>query len=103
MKSFDFELISKIAVLLIITFITGYAIFGLSKFNNKEASNTERIEEMIDKALVQCYALEGSYPSGAQFDEKMAKYGVVLNNEKYIYHYEVLGSNVRPEIIVIIK
>lgn len=103
MKSFDFELISRIAVLMIIGFIAGYAIFGLYKFNTKEAENTGRIEEMIDKALLQCYALEGSYPSGAQFDEKMAKYGIVLNNDKYIYHYEVLGSNIRPEITVIIK
>lgn len=104
MKSFRIELVSQIIAVSIITLIAGYALFGITRMEaNREESQTGRIEELIDKALVACYALEGSYPSEEQFKEKMIKYGIAINEDKYIYHYEIFANNVKPVVQVIAK
>ena len=104
MKEINLELISRVVIILIIAGVAGYALHGMSSYSDKtEAEQTEKIEALIDKALIQCYALEGSYPPASLFDEKMTKYGVIIDNDKYIYHYEIFGSNIKPFIRVIPK
>jgi hypothetical protein len=56
------------------------------------------IEEIIDKALIQCYALEGSYPGSL---EHLETYGVILDRASYHYYFEGIGSNVKPIVKVI--
>ena len=56
------------------------------------------IEQAISAAMLQCYALEGSYPPDVNYLAE--NYGVIINRELYYYHYEVFASNVRPEISV---
>ena len=55
------------------------------------------VEEAIQKAAVQCYAIEGSYPP---IDYLVAHYGLVINTSAYYYHYEFIASNIMPVIAV---
>lgn len=67
-------------------------------------SKSERIdvaESAIKRAALQCYALEGSYPSDLKYLED--NYGIILNEERYFYQYEIFASNIMPEIVVLEK
>lgn len=56
------------------------------------------IEQAITTALLQCYALEGSYPPDLEYLQN--HYGIMLDHERYYYNYEVFASNIRPQISV---
>lgn len=54
-------------------------------------------QDAVCKYAVQCYALEGFYPSDISYLEE--NYGLALN-DNYLYHYVCIGSNMMPEIKV---
>ncbi|MCL1851669.1 MAG: hypothetical protein FWF88_01360 [Peptococcaceae bacterium] len=51
--------------------------------------------DAIIRALISCYATEGSYP--ASLDYLINHYGIVID-EKYVVNYVVFASNVFPEV-----
>jgi hypothetical protein len=59
----------------------------------------ERVERILRKALIQCFALEGSYPAEITYLEK---YGVMFDHDKFLYVYdEIFASNIMPSLVVI--
>lgn len=58
-------------------------------------------EEAIRRAVVQCYAIEGIYPPDVEYIER--RYGIPIDQEKYIVHYESFASNIMPDITVLRK
>lgn len=56
------------------------------------------IQDIIEKYAIQCYASEGSYPPDLAY--LVDNYGLILDEERYIYDYDIFASNVMPEIIV---
>ena len=79
----------------------GYMIFQLAAAGEANSlKETGRVKDVIDKALVQCYALEGSYPANI---EHLASYGVILDNDRYFYVYDMIFTNIRPTVSVVIK
>ena len=50
----------------------------------------------IDRAVVNCYAIEGRYPPDFAYLEK--NYGVRVNRSKYLVDYQVFASNVKPAV-----
>jgi hypothetical protein len=70
---------------------------GIDKFwINSGSTRVETIEAAIQKAAVQCYALEGSYPPNIEYLQK--NYGITLDESRYYYYYNIFGSNIMPEI-----
>ena len=64
-------------------------------------TQTERLkaaEQSLRRAAVQCYAIEGQYPKSIEYMEK--NYGLVLDREQYVYHYQGVGANLIPQISV---
>ncbi|SMP62887.1 hypothetical protein [Anoxynatronum buryatiense] len=57
------------------------------------------LEEAVRRAAIQCYALEGSYPPNLDYLE--THYGLIVNQEAYFYHYEIIGANIMPQIRVL--
>jgi len=58
-----------------------------------------RLEDIIKKAAVQCYALEGAYPEDVYY---LKNYGVIFDDDRFYYRYESYGiSNYMPDIYVI--
>lgn len=84
------------SVFLIISVIIILSVtIGISRFwIHKERAEPERIVEAIENACIQCYALEGSYPPSLQYLKE--HYGIILDNERYFYYYEIFASNIMP-------
>ncbi len=62
--------------------------------------------EAIDKALVQCFALEGSYPSDLQY--LVDHYGLILDTDKYVYTLDTAlnedyVANFKPNVTITLR
>ena len=84
-------------VLIIATLI--FAVFKLSDIS--QTSDTELLYKAINRAVVNCYAIEGRYPES--LDYLVEKYGVIINDDRYLVRYEIFASNVKPSVRIIIK
>ncbi len=73
------------------------ALSGVSQSAAREEA--ESLEDSVRRGAVQCYALEGFYPESLSYLEE--HYGLSYNKEKYVVSYEVIGSNMMPDIMVI--
>ena len=75
-------------VLLIISGIAGYK-------DRYKKTYLENVRSAIYDTLITCYALEGSYPETIGY--LADHYGLVLDKKKYIFRYELTGSNLFPD------
>lgn len=92
---------AKVTLLLLAVIVVLLALMSmpLGQFIGESQDRQVQImEEAISSALLQCYALEGSYPPDLAYLQE--HYGVMLNEAEYYYQYEVFASNVQPQIIV---
>ncbi len=72
-----------------------------SSAKGNSARDLQVTQAAIQKAVVNCYAIEGVYPPDEKYLED--HYGLVINHEKYIVQYESAGSNVMPSVEVLVK
>lgn len=69
--------------------------------NISKTTDTEQLksaEQALRRAAVQCYALEGQYPPSLEYLEQ--HYGLMLDRDRYVYHYQGIGANLMPQIAV---
>ncbi|MDR1589153.1 MAG: hypothetical protein LBS51_03060 [Oscillospiraceae bacterium] len=67
-----------------------------------DASRTEQLEMLrnsLRRAIVSCYAVEGSYPESV--DYIVENYGVVIDESKFRVYYDIFGSNIMPSFDVL--
>ena len=69
--------------------------------DNNEDITVKTMQEAIDRALVHCYAIEGSYPPSITYLSE--NYGIYMQEERFYYYYEYIGSNIRPVVRVLEK
>ncbi|MDO4542426.1 MAG: hypothetical protein Q4C00_06340 [Bacillota bacterium] len=55
-------------------------------------------EESLRRGAIQCYVLEGAYPEDLNYLAE--NYGVALNRDEFVYHYNYWGGNIMPDIYV---
>lgn len=67
----------------------------------QQAENLKQMEDSIHKAVLNCYAIEGSYPATLDYVEQY--YGLQIDHDRYDVFYEVFAQNIMPEITVIEK
>ena len=82
-------------LLLFVMFLSG--LTSVSRITR--AKEKESLENSIRKSAVHCYALEGFYPDSLSYLEE--HYGIRYDKEKYMVSYEIIGSNLMPDITVI--
>ena len=58
----------------------------------------ENLQQAIRRSTVHCYAVEGSYPESLDYLKE--HYGIAYDPEKYIVDYEIIGSNLMPDVKV---
>lgn len=63
------------------------------------AQDKQQLEAALTQAAVACYAAEGTYPPSASYLEE--HYGVQVDHQRYIIKYEVIASNLMPDITVL--
>lgn len=64
-----------------------------------QRQEAEGLENSVRQSAVHCYALEGFYPDSLSYLEE--HYGLTYDKDKYIVSYEVIGSNLMPDVSVI--
>lgn len=75
-------------------------VFAINSFNDRTGNlGIDTLEDTIEQYAIACYATEGSYPPDLSYLE--VHYGLILDEEQYIYEYEVFGSNILPIITVL--
>lgn len=67
----------------------------------QQAENLKQVQETIHKAVLNCYAIEGSYPPTIDYVEEY--YGLQIDHDRYDVFYEVFAQNIMPEITVVEK
>ncbi|MBQ4649581.1 MAG: hypothetical protein IJB73_02645 [Firmicutes bacterium] len=85
-------------IVLVLVFFLG-AVSNLDEGRQEQA--LIQLEEALRRASAACYAAEGIYPPDLDYLEE--HYGVIIDEERYIVHYEVQGSNLMPDITVLEK
>jgi hypothetical protein len=95
----DLKQVSQIVFTLVISVVVISAFYGIMSIGRRNSETRgEKIKQVIDKALMQCYALEGSYPSDLRY---LSKYGVLFDDSKYEYYYELTWVTYMPLVVVI--
>ena len=85
--------------LLLFLAVLFFFLFGVRAMESKsEEESLASLRNAIQRACVQCYAIEGRYPPNLDYLEE--NYGLILDREHYVYHYRLEGSNLMPEIQV---
>ena len=85
--------IAAVIVLVILIYI-GLGNLGTTQ----QEKQLEIARDAVIRAAVQCYALESQFPPSLQ--HLVDNYGLTLDEDKFIYHYSVIGSNLVPNIQV---
>lgn len=91
--------IFSIAMFLCVIFLFSMGLNSMAKTADTEGAKT--LETAINRAVVQCYAIEGRYPPSVEYLEN--HYGIQIDDSKYIVHYSGFASNIMPDISVIRK
>jgi hypothetical protein len=60
------------------------------------------VADSVRRSAVQCYAIEGSFPSTEEGVGYLRdNYGLTVDEKRYVVYYESLGQNLIPQIRVI--
>ncbi|MBE6033105.1 hypothetical protein [Aminipila sp.] len=79
--------------------VVGIFLFAVNSISQRATDEgAEALQQAIQRASVQCYAIEGRYP--ASVDYLVENYGIQIDNKKYAVFYEGFASNVMPDITV---
>ena len=74
-------------------------VMGADKIRDvKQRESLSQVENSLRKAVLTCYAREGRYPPTIQYLKE--NYGIQMDETKYDVFYEVQGSNLMPNIVV---
>ncbi|MCR4842706.1 MAG: hypothetical protein K5840_05545 [Eubacterium sp.] len=88
--------------IVIITFVA-VMVFFVVAVSRVSAGNTsaqrDDLESAINRCVVECYALEGTYPPSLSYMKE--NYGLVYNEELFFVDYTVYGTNLWPDITII--
>lgn len=85
--------------------IMGVVWFFFTSVNNLSQNqlleDKQQLEQALLRACVACYAAEGCYPPSVE--HLQTYYGVQINTEIFTVKYEVIASNLMPDITVLVN
>lgn len=88
-------------MVVIFLLITAACSWGFdSQLTRTEEESRKILEDSLQRATIQCYALESRYPPSVEYLEE--NYGIVIDWEKYHVFYNGFASNVMPDLTVVI-
>ena len=78
----------------------GLFLLGLNSLDRTTArQEAEGLKNSILQSAVHCYAMEGFYPDSLGYLQE--HYGLQYDPDRYVVAYEVIGSNLMPDVSVI--
>lgn len=84
-------------ILLFLLFLGGVSSVSDTTYEKQE----ESLHTAIERSVIQCYAVEGTYPPSLTYLED--HYGITYNHDLFFVDYQVYGSNIFPDITVLRK
>ena len=93
-----------IGVLLSVAVVAVLAGFlgGVKNLSHGRAEEDKaRLEDVLRRSAVACYAAEGIYPPSVEYMEE--HYGLQIDKENYEVSYNVIAENLMPDITVLEK
>lgn len=85
---------------IIFCIVMGAFILSVSRISDQtNARAAQTLEQALNRGIVHCYTIEGSYPESLQYLKD--HYGLTYDEERFFVDYQVLGSNIIPEITII--
>lgn len=86
--------------LLLFALAAGIFYSGIRSLSaDTDAAELKTLTEALQRNVVLCYTLEGSYPESLDYLKE--HYGIRYDEDKYFVAYEVLGENIMPDITII--
>jgi len=96
-KAFPFIGFAVIFAIVLFIVMTGLA-------EARTASDAEGLriaEKSVLRAVISCYAAEGKFPPN--FEYLVENYGIRINEEKFIVHYNIFAANIMPDVVVLLR
>ncbi len=85
---------------LLFCLIVGCFSLGISAVSDKtDAQELRTLEQAINRGVVRCYSIEGSYPESLDYLKE--NYGLSYDEDRFFVDYQILGSNLMPDITII--
>lgn len=88
-------IVALAAVLVLAAF--GSAVSSLE--DDRRAEGKRQLEDVLRRTAAACYAAEGFYPPS--LDYMRQNYGITYDEKQYTVVYEVIASNLMPDITVL--
>ncbi len=88
--------IAAVLVFAALILATVLLLNGLGKKTGEE--ETGLVEDAVKQAVINCYAVEGAYPSA--LDYLRENYGLSYDEERYFVVYDCFASNQFPDVRV---
>ena len=66
-----------------------------------EEEDQRQLEEALRRGCVACYAAEGIYPPNLDYLKE--RYGVQVDEERYVVMYDVFADNLLPDVTVLVN
>jgi hypothetical protein len=102
MKRFLKNLLAVFAISLIIISVITLFLGAISNVDDEKAlKDKTQLENALKNAAVSCYAIEGAYPPSVEY--LIANYSVQVDEERFVVKYEFYGSNLMPDITVLVR
>lgn len=79
--------------------IAAFALGSRKVGRDLDSASAQALRQAVLQAAVQCYAVEGSYPSSLDYLEE--NYGLLVNYDRFIVTYEAFASNLMPQVNVL--
>ena len=92
-----FGILLPIGFFAAVVYLFNIGVGHLTQANEEEALEAARVA--VTRAAVQFYALEGRYPPS--LDYLVDRFGIQLDEERFIFHYDAFASNIMPQITVL--
>ena len=89
--------------LLLVILAAGLLIFTACSRSTRDMSSeaTVSVKEAVERAALQCYVVEGAYPSDLAYLQD--NYGLSVNTRDFYIHYDAFASNLPPDVRVEVK
>ena len=85
-------------VLLLLLLLGALALIFSDGGKGLDEGSAAAIREAVQRSALQCYAVEGAYPSDLQYLED--NYGLQVNKQDFYVTYDAFASNLPPTVRV---
>lgn len=87
------------AALAVVTLVVVVVVVAGLVSRRVRTQGAASLREAIAGAALQCYAVEGAYPTSVGYLEE--RYALSVSHDAYRVRYEWLGDNVPPSVVVV--